>query len=144
MRVISIDSELGVSKDLRAEIEQFLSEYGEAFSSLNAEAVVSFFAMPFYVELDGDSLVWSPSEKGGLVQATDGLLDYYRGVGVKKVDPRVEIILRTGKSRVTVVMSWLLCDDQGTRWALDKSYHLIRDGGSWKIWACCGTETQGH
>ncbi|WP_417067156.1 hypothetical protein [Niveibacterium terrae] len=142
--MISVDSELGVSKELRAEIEQFLGEYGEAFSSLNAEAVVSFFAMPFYVELDGDSLVWSYSERAGLIQATDGLLDYYRGLGVQKVDPRIEIILRTGKNRLTVVMSWLLSDDHGTRWVLDKSYHLIREGDSWKIWACCGTETQHH
>lgn len=142
--MVSVDSELGVSSELRAEIEKFLGEYGEAFSSLNAEAVVSFYAMPFYVELDGDSLVWSRSEKDGLTHATDGVLEYYRGLGVQKVDPRVEIILRTGKSRVTVVMSWLLCDDRGTRWVLDKSYHLIREGEGWKIWACCGTETQHH
>lgn len=45
--------------ELRASIELFFDEYGQAFSSLNAESVVSFFAMPFYVELDGDPVVWT-------------------------------------------------------------------------------------
>lgn len=142
--MISVDNELGVSQELRASIEHFFDEYGQAFSSLSAEAVVPFFAMPFYVELGDESFVWGASEMLGLIHVTDGLLDYYRGLGVQKVDPRVEVILQTGKNRVSVVMSWLLCDDHGTRWVLDKSYQLLRDGESWKIWACCGTETQSH
>lgn len=60
------DSKLAVSEELRTSIELFFNQYGQAFASLNAEAVVSFFAMPFYVELDGDSLVWSASEGPGL------------------------------------------------------------------------------
>ena len=97
--------------------------------------------MPFYVELDGDSLVWSASEGPGLLRATEGLLDFYRAQSLQKADPQIEAILPTGKNRASVVMSWLLRSDHGTSWLLDKSYQLIRDNDAWKIWACCGTET---
>ena len=135
------DSKLAVSEELRTSIELFFNQYGQAFASLNAEAVVSFFAMPFYEELDGDSLVWSASEGPGLLRATEGLLDFYRAQSLQKADPQIEAILPTGKNRASVVMSWLLRSDHGTSWLLDKSYQLIRDNDAWKIWACCGTET---
>lgn len=138
----SDDGKLAVSDELKASIELFFNQYGQAFASLDAEAVVSFFAMPFYVELDGDSLVWSASEGPGLLRATEGLLGYYRDQRLQKADPQIEAILPTGKNRVSVVMSWLLRSDHGVSWLLDKSYQLIRDNDSWKIWACCGTETQ--
>lgn len=139
--MLSDNRELGVSEELRTSIGRFFDEYGHAFASRDAEAVVSFFAMPFYVELNGDPVVWTAAEKSGLLRTTGGLLDYYGNQGVQKVDPKIEAILPTGKNRASVVLSWMLQGDQGTRWILDKSYQLVRDNDSWKIWACCGTET---
>lgn len=140
--MFSCNRELAARDELRASIELFFDEYGQAFSSLNAESVVSFFAMPFYVELDGDPVVWTASERPGLLRVTEGLLDYYRAQRLQKADPKIEAILPTGKNRASVVMSWVLCSDHGTRWMLDKSYQLLRANDSWKIWACCGTERQ--
>ena len=97
--------------------------------------------MPFYVELNGDPVVWTAAEKQGLLRTTEGLLNYYGNQGVQKMDPKIEAILPTGKNRASVVLSWMLHSDHGSRWLLDKSYQLVRDNDSWKIWACCGTET---
>ena len=126
---------------LQQSIELFFDDYAQAFSSRNAETVVSFFAMPFYVELNGDPVVWTAAEKQGLLRTTEGLLNYYGNQGVQKMDPKIEAILPTGKNRASVVLSWMLHSDHGSRWLLDKSYQLVRDNDSWKIWACCGTET---
>ena len=138
---MSSSRELGVSEEMGKSIGRFFDDYGHAFSSRDAETVVSFFAMPFYVELNGDPVVWTAAEKNGLLRTTEGLLDYYGSQGVQKIDPRIDAILPTGKNRASVVLSWMLRSDHGTRWILDKSYQLVRDNDSWKIWACCGTET---
>lgn len=141
MRVLSDGGKLCVSEELQESIGHFFDDYGRAFSSRDAETVVSFFAIPFYVELNGDPVVWTAAETQGLLRTTEGLLDYYGSQGVQKIDPKIEAILPTGKNRASVVLSWQLHSDHGTRWLLDKSYQLVRDKDSWKIWACCGTET---
>ena len=138
----SAERMLAVSDEFRSSVELFFNDYGDAFASLNAEAVAPFFAMPLYVELDGDSVVWTSFESPGLLRTIKGILDYYGSLGVRKVDPRIETILPTGKNRASVVVSWQLRSDHGSHWIMDKSYQLLRDGDSWKIWACCGTETQ--
>lgn len=137
-----LDYTIAIDKALAASIEDFLHDYGKAFASLNADAVAAYFTLPFYVELDGDPIVWGVGQEEGLLQTTDALLSYYRGQNLVKCDPLIEAILPTGKNRVSVVMNWNLCSAQGASWKLEKSYQLVRENKVWKIWACCGTETQ--
>ena len=115
-----------------SEFDAFFSHYAEQYMASDVGGISAVYEAPLLAVREGRAI--HLADRGAVDDHLSELMAAYRNAGAARADVAELDVISLGESCAMVTVRWHVLDATGALVRdLHTSYHLLSDGGTWRI-----------